>query len=123
MSHGKHGRHDHETGKQSRLNGKVRNPQRRVGNVGGVLQVGAIGYHDAAAQRKAEECKAHGIQNAHPGEFVKAEVKEKFHAFHGSGQRERADHDDDHQDEERGEEILRQTFNTVNDAERHDAAG
>ena len=120
MSHGKHGRHDHEAGKQSRLNGKVSNPQRRIGNVGGVLQVGAIGHHDAAAQRKAEECKAHGIQNAHPGEFIKAEVKEKFHAFPTAGQRHAANNEHDHQNEKRRHQHLGKALHPLVDAAQHD---
>ena len=48
LAHGEHGGHDHETGEKRCLNGEVGDPQRGVGNVGGVLQIGTVCHHDAA---------------------------------------------------------------------------
>ena len=119
---GKHGGHDHETGENRGLNGQNGNPETRMRHTGFGREIGTVGDQDPATQREREEGKAHGVENGVAREVFPLEIKEVFHTGPGSGQRQSAHNDGEHQNKEHRHQIFRDAFNPGFDSKNDDAA-
>ena len=108
---GKDRGHHHEAAQNRAHDPEEGHPTHGRRKVGLRIEVGPVGDHGARAQGEREEAEAHGVEERCAVEVFPTGQEQVLHAFPAARERHAADDQDDHQDEERRHEDLRELFN------------
>ena len=82
-----------------------------------------VGDHNAHADGEREECEAHGVEQRVCRDLVPLRREEELKTFPGTGQRQTANNQDDHQHKQQRHEHFRHALDTLVYTENQDTGG